>query len=127
MSRERFGKNDIIYLSALAVIILIFLIVLYSGESVGDVIVITVDGEEYGEYSLSENQEITVCDADGNVTNVVVIADGKAYMEEADCPDHLCINQGNISQDRQNIVCLPNRVVVTVESSEDTGVDAIAQ
>ena len=125
MKLRRFGKNDIIYLSILAIIILVFLIILYSGESVGDVIVITVDGEEYGRYSLSEDQEIEVCDADGNVTNVVVIADGKASMLEADCPDHLCMNQGSISKDKQNIVCLPYRVVVTVESRKETDVDAI--
>lgn len=127
MVLRKFGKNDIIYLSVLAVIIIIFLIIIYSGKSPGDVVIITVDGEEYGRYALSVDREIEVCDYDGNVTNIVVIEDGKAYMKEADCPDHLCINQGSISNDRQNIVCLPNRVVVTVESTKESGVDAIAQ
>ena len=127
MNSVRFGKNDIIYLSILAVLILIILVALYTGGTDGDVIVITVDGEEYGRYALDEDQEIAICDTDGNQTNLVIIADGAAYMQDADCPDGLCMHQGSISRDKQNIVCLPNRVVVTVESNKEADVDAVAE
>jgi hypothetical protein len=59
-------------------------------------------------------------------TNVLVIQDGYAYMKEADCPDGLCIHQGRIHKAGQSIVCLPNRVVVTIES-DDVAYDVLAQ
>ena len=51
-------------------------------------VVIKVDGEVYGRYSLDEDQVIEV--QDGDFYNRVRIEDGKAYMEEADCPDGYC-------------------------------------
>lgn len=68
---------------------------------------ITVDGREYGTYSLSEDQIISI----GN-TNVCEIRNGEAKMIEADCPDHLCMKQRAIDSAGGTIVCLPNRVVI---------------
>lgn len=48
-------------------------------------------------------------------TNLLVIEGGTARMERADCPDGLCIRQGKISNEGERIVCLPNRVMVSVE------------
>lgn len=47
-----------------------------------------------------------------------MIRDGKADMKEADCPDKLCVHQKAISAENESIVCLPNRVVVTVTNSK---------
>ena len=49
-------------------------------------------------------------------TNVLVVKDGRAHMEHADCPDGLCIRQGEISKEGERIVCLPNRVMITVDN-----------
>ena len=46
-------------------------------------VVIKVDGEVYGRYSLDEDQVIEV--QEGDFYNRVRIKDGKAYMEEAVC------------------------------------------
>ena len=74
---------------------------------------ITVDGEEYGVYSLEEDQVIHIGD-----TNVCVIKDGYVTMTEADCPDHLCMKQKRISKKGGTIVCLPNRVVLEITGDE---------
>ena len=74
---------------------------------------ITVDGEEYGVYSLEEDQVIHIGD-----TNVCVIKDGYVSMTEADCPDHLCMKQKRISKEGGTIVCLPNRVVLEITGDE---------
>ncbi len=94
-------------------------------QSEGAAVVVQVDGDIYGTYPLNQDQTIYI-----NDTNVLVIADGKACMSEADCPDGLCIRQGSISLSGTMIVCLPNRVVVQVveEDSEDgteEGYDAV--
>lgn len=124
---KRFGKNDVIYLSFLAMVILVFLVLFYGrGLAKGDTVVITVNGQEYGRYSLLQEQEIAVFDGDGTVTNRIKIEDQTAKMIEADCPDGLCMHQRAISRDKENIVCLPNQVVVTIESSSGSDIDAVA-
>ena len=44
----------------------------------------------------------------------VHIADGKVWVEGADCPDKICEHTGAISRAGQQIVCLPNAVVITL-------------
>ena len=68
---------------------------------------ITVDGKEYGSYSLAKDQVIDI-----GSTNVCEIKNGKIKMTEADCPDHLCISQKAVGNSGGTIVCLPNKVVI---------------
>ena len=77
---------------------------------------ITVDGKEYGTYSLAEDQTIQI-----NDTNVCEIKDGKVSMTEANCPDHLCMKQKAIDSTGGTIVCLPNKVVIEGEKSTSSG------
>lgn len=51
--------------------------------------------------------------------NRIRIEDGKAYMEEANCPDGYCEEQGKISGHTQTIVCLPHKLVVEVLENEN--------
>lgn len=86
---------------------------------------ITVNGEEYGVYSLSENQIISIGD-----TNVCQIKDSRAFMIEANCPDHLCMKQNAVDKTGGTIVCLPNKVVIeggtTVTTGQTSpGIDAV--
>ena len=46
-------------------------------------------------------------------------------MEEADCPDLLCVHQKAISKEGESIICLPNKVVVTIRGGEETELDAV--
>lgn len=84
---------------------------------------ITVGGEEYGTYSLSEDQTIEIHD-----TNVCEIKDGEVNMIQADCPDQLCIHQGPIRIQGETIVCLPNRVVVEITGKDkEEQLDGVVQ
>lgn len=76
---------------------------------------ITVNGQEYGTYSLAEDQVIAIGD-----TNVCEIKDGKVKMTEADCPDHLCIRQKAVGSSGGTIVCLPNKVVIEGVKAADS-------
>lgn len=82
-------------------------------------VVVTVDGEVYGSYSLSEDQVIEVEEDD--FYNRIRIEDGEAYMEEANCPDGYCEEQGKISNRTQTIVCLPHKLVVEIETIQAAG------
>lgn len=121
-----FGKKDLGFLALLAVVSVVCVVVLYSGESsvTGTSVVVTVDGVETGRYSLKKEQRVEITGAGGKISNILAIADGHAWMAEADCPDRTCVRQHRISKSGESIVCLPNRVVVTVEGG-DTEIDAI--
>ena len=86
-----------------------------SGQRSHNTIRITVDGKEFGTYSLSKDQVIHIGD-----TNVCEIKDGQARMISAQCPDHLCMKQKAIDEKGGTIVCLPNKVVIEGEKSTDS-------
>ena len=88
----------------------------------GGVAVVTVDGAQFGRYPLSRDRQVVIPGYDG-VENLLVIAEGAARVTEADCPDKLCIGFGAISRQHESIVCLPHRVVITIEGGEESGVD----
>ena len=118
-------KNDIIMLSCIAVLIIVsYGLRIHSMMNNGSTIEITVDGKVYGRYALEQDQRIPV-EIDDETKNIVVIADGEAYMAEASCPDKLCIHQGRIESRSQSIVCLPNRVIVTVIDGEEPEIDSM--
>ena len=121
---RRFGKNDVFFISFLAVFCIAVCIWVYKGGAVeGSNIVITVDGKEYGTYSLFQEQTITI--GDGDTQNIIEIKGGKAYMKDASCPDQLCVDQNEISYDKEAIICLPNKVVITVVSDVESDLDGI--
>lgn len=123
---RRFGKNDVIFIGFLALFCIAVCVWVYKGGAIeGSNIMITVDGKEYGTYSLFEEQTITI--GEGDTVNIIEIKGGKAYMREPSCPDQLCVDQNEISFDKESIICLPNKVVITVISDVEGDVDGIVR
>lgn len=119
--KKRSLRNDIILITAVILAAVIGLIYLNFFRSPGDTVTVTVDGEVYGVYSLSVNvtEDIYTGENKENL-NRLVIMDGKALIEAASCPDGICVGHKSIFRDGESIVCLPNRVVVTVTSDGKT-------
>ena len=65
---------------------------------------------------LNENKEYDVEGYNGNVH--IVVEDKKIKVEEENSPKHLCSKQGFISSSNQTIVCLPNKIVITIEGND---------
>lgn len=106
-------KNDVILGGGILVIALVLFLVMHlTRNEAGNQIRIMVDGAVYGTYSLEKDQVIEVKEKD--FYNRIRIQDGVAYMEEANCPDGYCEEQGKISGRTQTIVCLPHKLVVEV-------------
>lgn len=121
-------RRDIMILVIVLAVIAAVGLIYYFLKQNGSYAEITVNGELYGTYSLDEDQEIPIKDSDGNVTNTAEIKDGKVFMIEATCPDKLCIKQGKKSDANSEIVCLPNKVVISVKSeTRDANYDTVAQ
>ena len=65
--------------------------------------------------NLSGKENIQRIEIPGKVGKcILVISDGKADMESADCPNQICVHHSAISHIGETIVCLPNRVVIEV-------------
>ena len=119
---RKMKKNDLILIIIVIVIAAAaFLIHNFMGGDNAGVVTVKVDGELKGTYSLLENQEIEI----NGGSNILVIKDGEADMTWADCPDKLCVKQKSVSKNNENIICLPNKVIVEVESNENSEYDAV--
>jgi hypothetical protein len=117
------AKNDMIFIAVLLALILVFggFYILSRGE--GDTVRVTVCGELYGEYPLS--QDTTVEIRNGENLNLLIIEGGRARVETASCPDGICVSHKPISRDGESIICLPNEVVVSVHKTKTDAPDII--
>ena len=73
-----------------------------------------IDGTETARYPLDKDLRIDI-ETEGGHVNTLVIEDGKAFIEKADCPDGLCVKQGRIFEEGETVICLPHKVVVRIE------------
>ena len=89
----------------------------FSSPGDGAVAVVTQDGTELARLPLDTDATYTV---GGPYENVVRVADGKVSIESATCPGEDCVRQGAVSRVGASLVCLPNRVTVTVEGADGT-------
>lgn len=119
-------KQNIIFIIILTVVSFVMLFFLMMGKKrpEGDKVLIYVDDALVQEVSLTTEDEILIHGNPGD--NVLVIQDGKAYMKEASCENHVCIRQGKISKKGETIICLPNQIFVEV-SSKNQEMDAVAR
>ena len=124
-------KKDLIFIFSIlifAVFLLLLQRVYGNAQDEADVVKITVNQKLYGTYDLNKNQTITIQNDVG--INTIQIQNKDVWMEEADCPDGYCKEQGHISKNKQTIVCLPHKLVVEIsdvsEKSESDSVDIIA-
>jgi hypothetical protein len=113
------NKKTVIYEILLAVFLIAVALSVYfimeGAKSQGSYVVVSINGENVGTYSLNENGRFLL----NGGTNELVIIDGSAYISSADCPDKLCVHQGKISKIGERIVCLPNRIIIEVVSEQD--------
>ena len=117
-------RNDIALIAALFVLALVCWLVLSAVKTGGEYAVVTVDGEEVCRMALDTDETIEV--GENGVYNVITVKDGEIYISDASCPDKLCIAQGHKSYGGETIVCLPNKLVVSVVGGGGGQTDAVA-
>ena len=105
---------DMILICGFLVAALALFFILRSGGTDGVWAVVRVNGEETERHLLTDSGRYSI----NGGSNILVIENGSARIEEADCPTQLCVKQGSISRTGQCITCLPNKVTVTVEGGE---------
>ena len=118
--KKRKIRAELLAIAALLLLCFAVLAVRYFTREAGGSVLVRLDGEELCRLSLSDEGRYEL----NGGSNVLVIAEGSACMVQADCPDKYCIKQGRIAFEGQCIVCLPNRLSITVEGVY-AGIDAV--
>ena len=111
-------KNDIILLGIIVVVALVAIIIVNVTKEPGSYVVVVHDQNEVAKYSINEDIEIKLT-YEENEYNTLVIKDGKVYMTDASCKDHICVKHHKISMTGETIVCLPNKVVIKIIGSDN--------
>lgn len=106
-------KGDILLSVGCVLVAAVILVCAILSKTDGKKAVITVDGKAFGEYLLSEDQEINVSTKLGQ--NKVQIKDGKISVISADCPDRYCVEHVAVDSVGETVVCLPHRVVIEIK------------
>lgn len=110
-------KKDFILITSILLLAVALLGIQKAYGSSGDTVTITVNQKVYGTYNLDQDKTIQIKNESG--TNIVRIQNHEVWMEEADCPDGYCMEQGHISQSHQTLVCLPHKLAVEVSDTSD--------
>lgn len=117
----RFNVNDIMV--AMLIILFSFLpfaVKLNAGVSDNKALIYK-EGKVISEISLEKDQKTVI----GPLA--IEVKDNKIRVADADCPNHICVHSGFISEPGQSVVCLPNKMLIEIPaSSKNTGYDSVA-
>ena len=112
----------IILFLVLAIISIIIIFIMQSANTVGKTAEIYSDNKLIKTVSLNKDDEFTI--KNGDNYNIVRIRNGKISVCESDCKNQICVKQGEIDNSLLPIVCVPNRLVIRVDSSKQDSIDA---
>ena len=117
----RSHRNDIFLVAALLLLGGALALFLRLTRQAGGIVSVQIDGKTVMELPLGEDTQIVL--GEGEHTNTLVIRDGTAQVVEASCPDKICVGHGAIQYAGESIVCLPHKLVITVQGGAVSGVD----
>lgn len=117
-------RNDLLLIVSLLVIgfLSMFIISLKSTAENRKVAVIQINGQESYRIPINNSaEEKRVSFEFSNHKGFLDLKDGAVKMEEMDrkiCPQKICSETGWIKNSYETIICLPNKLVVSLENSE---------
>ena len=86
-------------------------------------VVVSYKNKEVLRVDLSIDETYYVDGTNGKVS--VEIKNGSVRVEKENSPQHLCSIQGWVDTSSRPIVCLPNNIVVQIESKDSDGDDVV--
>jgi hypothetical protein len=88
--------------------------------SVNNRVTVEVGGKVWGTYDIpTDGEEIIRIDAGSGRYNIMMITQSGVKIQEANCPDQICVTWGYISRPGQTIVCLPHKVVISITGDQE--------
>ncbi|MBR3738340.1 MAG: NusG domain II-containing protein [Eubacterium sp.] len=111
-------KGDIIIITALLCAAASVFCALHFFAPGGENVRIEVDSKTVATLPIGKNTTYNV-KIGKKVTNTVEIKNNQVDVTYADCPDKICVKHRKISKSGESIICLPNKVVISVESDNE--------
>ena len=118
MKAERLGLragDGVIYAVLVLLCAALFLLPLLRQSDDMPIAQIMLDGETVETVALASLQGEETRTVNGCV---IVLSPTGVRVEDADCPDRLCVKTGTITRSGEAIACVPNRVVVTLRQAK---------
>ena len=113
-------------LVSLSAVVLSFVFLWNSKNSAANAQLVVIDSAQGQEvYSLEQNATYYIEGPLG--TTVITVCDKSVFFEDSPCPEKTCIYHAPLTSSGQWSACLPNQVMVRIESSQTQTLDAIAQ
>ena len=113
----KINKFDIILIISIICISSIFIIINKINSKQGKYANVYYDSKLVKKIDLSINKTYNVKGYNGNVK--IVVKDKKIKVDSEISPLHLCSKQGYISKSYETIICLPNKIVIEIDSNKE--------
>lgn len=94
-------------------IVISFIPLLFKGET-ASFATVRVDGEIIMRISLDKDGEYEI-----KGIGVAVVEDGCIYVKDMNCPDKVCERMGKICDSSRSVVCMPNRLVISIDKDSE--------
>ncbi len=121
---KRMRKGDLIV--AAAVLLLAGILTLFLLPRQEQVLSVQVlqDGKALFSCPLEDLHESTLYTVEGEYPLVLEMSKDGVRVAETACPGQDCLHTGTVSHSGGRIICLPNRLIVTLQGA-DPGYDAV--
>lgn len=103
----------IVFVLAIAFVVFLFFRYYASGSSGTRVEIVGISF--HGEFALDQRRSIEVEGPLGRTR--IEVGKGEVWISESPCKEKLCVKMGRIKREGEQIVCLPNRVVVGIKGN----------
>lgn len=118
-------KKDFLFVAVILLFGVIAALVLFFTKKQGAFLDVRVDGETVARYPLDIDAEYDIGGV-GSGKNHLVVKNGEAFIDSATCPDEICMKMGHIRYIGSSLICLPNKVVISIVGNDESGVDTVS-
>jgi len=122
-TNKRFKIGDLVIIAAVVIFILLFFYRNVLSKPAGRRVEITAQAYE-NTFFLDEDRVVEV-EGPLGITEVV-ISEGEVWVRSSPCREKICIKMGRVKRVSEQVVCIPNRVVVEVVG-ENGRVDGVTR
>lgn len=123
-NRMRMTRGDFWVAAGIFMLAAALAFALFPRGKQGLTVQVTRDGEMLLSCSLTELSEPVEIEVNGEYALVLELSEHGVRVVETACPGEDCRHMGMITKAGQQIVCLPNRLVVTLQG-DDLSFDAM--
>lgn len=122
-TNKRFKIGDLVIITAVVIFILFFFYRNVLSKPAGRRVEITA--QTYENIFLLDEDRIVEVEGPLGITEVVISED-EVWVRSSPCREKICIKMGRIKRVSEQVVCIPNRVVVEVVG-ENGRVDGVTR